>query len=101
MTVTSRELREHFFQVDELVGTLERAWAEQLPTLRKPDSSQWLRWLRIHDYDIEPILHGIKCAATKLRHQPDAFHDADHPIAYVSKCANRFRPQRAGVRCAA
>lgn len=89
-SVTTKQMQEAFL-ADEQVTLLTRVWQAQLPTLPTPDREQMLRWIRIHRFDIEPVLHGIQAAATKLRWKPDCFHDPDHPIAYVSKAANLFR----------
>ncbi len=94
--VTVKQMQEHFL-AEELVTILTSAWQAQLPTLPTPDTAQMLRWLRIHRYDVEPVLHGIQCAATKLRYQPDCFHDPEHHIQYISACANRFRRPPAPV----
>lgn len=90
MNVSTRQIHEHFL-AEELVTILTRAWQAQLPTLPTPDTAQMLRWLRIHRYDTAPILHAISCAEKKLHFQPNCFHDADHPIQYISACANHFR----------
>ena len=99
--VTRRGIDDHFFQIQDAVAALEHAWEEQLPSLPKPDSTQFMRWVRIHGYDTEPVLYGIRAAATKLRFLPHAFNDPDHPIAYVSRAANNFRRQRPGAGRAA
>ena len=88
--VTTRQMKEHFL-ADEQVILLTRVWEAQLPTLPTPDREQMLRWIRIHRFDIEPLLHAFKCAAKKLHYQPGCFHDDAHPIAYVSRAANLFR----------
>lgn len=83
-------------RVNQHVKSLERMWDEMLPTLQKPDRQQFVRWIRIANFDLAPIFHGFKMAQRKLL-WGGKFNDPQHPVAYISSCANNY-PRPVGLR---
>jgi hypothetical protein len=79
---------------EEFGVKIQTKWKQDLPTLPVPDDAQLQRWARIHHCQPQDLVRAIKSAETKLRYTPNAFHDPDHPISYVSSAANRYRNQR-------
>jgi hypothetical protein len=85
---SDREFLVKFFETEELIAVFDRWWTELLPTLEKPEKYQVMRWLTLHNFDLEPLRYGLECAAKRLKHMP--FNDPRHHLAHISASANRF-----------
>jgi hypothetical protein len=61
--LTLEQIKTEFLEMDKTVADLEHWWDELLSTVEKPARAQFVRWLKIHDYDLTPIPCGQKTRA--------------------------------------
>jgi hypothetical protein len=91
--VSIKEIEAKFLQLDKMIDELTTVWERLIPSVPVPSRKQFSLWLKLHNHDMEIIMHGLTQTAAKARWMEKRMEE-DHAIRYASSCMNNFKRQR-------